>query len=352
MYLLRARLIGFAPFDDVAFPFSQQDGAVRHVTVVHGGGGVGKTTLLAALAATRPGHAVVHPPRFARDAVPPASVCDWGMGMDDPERPHVLRVVTPNAQLSDGEGDDVLQRREQALFDRKARAGGFAFVAFSAARWFSRQPIVINAPERTVTRYDVRASIPFDDAGRADLARETKQALAYAAIASSLADAAPTPTRPETDPRLLGAAMHQACDTMVALSGHTYRGVHPRSLEPVFESAGGRMVTFDGLPTRARHLVAFATLTTRVLWAAYPGLDPRRAEGVALIDEVDLHQDLGVQAELVPALRRALPRVQWIVTTTSPVVAASCAPSEVIALRRLPDAERTGLYLGDEAVTH
>lgn len=350
MYLLRARLVGFTPFDDVEFPFCQEDGAVRHVTVIHGGGGVGKTTLLACLGATRPGHAVVHPPRYARDMVPPASVCDWALGMDDPERPHSLRVVTPNAQLPDSGSDDVLSRREQAMFDRKARTGGFAFLAFSSTRWFSRQPIMLNAPERTVGRYDVRSSAPLDDASRSDLARETKQALAYAAITASLAKDGPEGNGP--DHRLLGEAMLDATNTMVALSGHRYRGLDPRSLEPIFEGPNGRPLGFDSLPTRARHLVAFAALTTRTLWGAYPGQDPRRAEAVAAIDEIDLHQDPGVQGELIPALRRALPRVQWILTTTSPVVAASCDPDEVLALRRLPEDERTSLFLDEDAVTH
>ena len=52
------------------------------------------------------------------------------------------------------------------------------------------------------------------------------------------------------------------------------------------------------------------------------------------------------------ALRAALPEVQWILTTTSPVVAASCEPREVLALRRLPEQPEVSLFAGDQALTH
>jgi predicted ATP-binding protein involved in virulence len=76
------------------------------------------------------------------------------------------------------------------------------------------------------------------------------------------------------------------------------------------------------------------------------------SQGVIAIDEVDLHQDDAVAERLVPTLRESLPRVQWIVTTGSPVVAASVDATSVLALRRLPHAESVELYLGDQARVH
>ena len=90
----------------------------------------------------------------------------------------------------------------------------------------------------------------------------------------------------------------------------------------------------------------------RALAAAYPGRDPRRAQGVILVDDVDLHQDAAVQRGLASALRVALPRAQWIVTTSSPAVAAGCAAGEVLALRRMPASPRVELHDGDEAIVH
>jgi hypothetical protein len=281
------------------------------------------------------------------------------LGDDDPDRPHALTVITPNVPRHGDDEAAVLRRREQGLFDRRAKQGGFVFLALSSARWFSRQPVALHAPLRTVAKYDVRTSANLEDAGRSDLTRDTKQALAYAAIAASLA---PSDQRERTrqrgrrirsiDTRLLGVAMQEIVDAMVTLVGFSYIGVDPASLEPTFVSPGGRAMTFDRLPTRARHLVAFGALPIRTLWAAYPGRDPRMGEAVVAIDEVDLHQDPGVQERLVATLRTCLPRVQWILTTTSPLVAASCDARNVLALRRLPEDEHIELFVDEQARTH
>ena len=348
MHLASVRMVGIGPFDDVVVPFCHDDGEPRLVTVVHGGGGVGKTSLLTAISMTRPGHCIVPPPALANSAASPQVVTEFRLGQDDPDRPHPLCLATPNARVFEDDDAEVLRRREQALFDKMAREGGFVFVSFGASRWFSRQPIALSSPLRSVARYDVRGASAFDDASRADLARETKQALAYAAITGALTAG----SEGQREFGALAAAMAHAVDALVGLSGFKYLGVEPRSLEPRFTDAEDSEVFFDALPTRARHLVAMAVLTVRALWAAYPGRDPRCAEAVVEIDEVDLHQDETVLAGLVPALRRALPMVQWIVTTTSAVVAASCDASDVLALRKATERRGVDLYFGASARTH
>ena len=359
MYLLRARLVGIGPFEDVSFPFCDEEGRARLVTIVHGGGGVGKTSLLAAISATRPGHSVVQQarPPFLRperddaeaDEPPPRAVCDWALGLDDPTRPHALTVATPTSRVHADDELEAFRRREQAMFDRQAREGGFALLALPSTRWFSRQPIAIHAPAQGVARYDVRASAALDDATRSDLARETKQALAYAGIGAALAQTGAERGRAFD---ALGDAMRSVVDALARLAGFSYLGLDAFSLEPIFTGSGGRTLPFDALPTRARHLVAFGALPVRTLWAAYPARDPRESEGVVLIDEIDVHQDPGVQSVLVAALRSALPRVQWLVTTTSPAVAGSSDTRSVLALRRLPEFDRVQLFIGSEARTH
>ena len=137
----------------------------------------------------------------------------------------------------------------------------------------------------------------------------------------------------------------------MSLTGFNYLGLDALSWEPMFRAADGARVPFDALPTRARHLVAFGALTVRTLWAAYPDRDPRIAEGVVLIDEVDLHQDASVAPKLPGALRAALPSVQWILTTHSPSLAAGVAPGEVLALRSGTEG-RVELHAGPSATTH
>jgi hypothetical protein len=337
----------------------------RRLVVLFGGEGVGKTSLLAAIASTRPGHAVAQTAGSgARADEPPSVAAAFFLGDDDPMRPHPLLVVSPNAKLP-GERDDaaLLRRREQALFDRRAAEGGFVLVAFSGARWFSRSPVLLTTPERTVLRHDARASASFDDATRADLTRETKQVLSFAAVSAALTagalrderrrEALPSASDTEVRSRLL-ALDGSLRDTLAVLlegSGVAYLGTSERTLEPVF-SHDDRDVELDDLPRSIRHRVAFGALTVRALAAAYPARSPRDAEGVVLLDDLEVQQDGRSLPSLPGLLRRALPRVQWIVTTASPQVAAGCEVSEVMALRRMPGSPRVELHQGPEAVVH
>jgi hypothetical protein len=324
--------------------------APRPVTVLFGADGIGKTTLLTALAVTRPGYALPPSP-YPRPAsslpgaggsasgaaagvdAPASVVTEWLLGEDDPERPHPLVVASPSAVL-DGESTETagIRRREQALFDRRAQGdGGFVFVGFSGARWFSRAANMLSVPERSVLRYDVRHAASFDDPTRADLTRETKQVLAYAGIARALGAQRAEYTHLER----FDAAVREVVDVMLAPFGFTYAGVSPLSLEPEATDGAGHVVAFDALPRAARHLVAFGALSLRALFAAYPHSDdPREGEGVVAIDDVDAQQDPSMLRALVPLLRSALPNVQWILTTSSAQLAMACAPGEVIALRR------------------
>lgn len=65
--------------------------------------------------------------------------------------------------------------------------------------------------------------------------------------------------------------------------------------------------------------------------------DPAKISGIALVDEIDLHLHATLQRSLVPRLRAALPNVQFIVTTHSPLVLASFDRAEIVVLDR--DAE-------------
>jgi len=358
--------VGIGPFDDATFGFGEPGPRPRPVTVVLGGAGAGKTSLLAAIASTRPGHAVAQL-AVRSDTSPPGHVIsEWFLGDDDPARPHLLRVVSSNAKTDDEEDLALTRRREQALFDRRASDGGFSFMTISGARWFSRTPVTLSTPDRSILRYDVRASASFDDASRADLTRETKQALTFAAIAAALSQMAPSPgfdgapraTRPASADAQLArlarfqSAMVGAIAAALEDTGYVYDGIDPMRLEPVFSERAGTLTLFDDLPRSVRHAIACAALPLRTLAAAYPDGDPRAAEGLVLLDDAEAQQPLAQQRTLLPRLRRALPRVQWIVTTASPAIAEGADIGEVIAIRRLPGSTRVELYDGASALTH
>jgi hypothetical protein len=323
------------------------EGKPRPLSILFGADGVGKTGLLMAALYTRPGFAVPLQPKPAPapldgDRRPGFALAEWDLGDDDPARPHPLVVASPNAvAFGEDEGQTLLRRREQALFDKRAQEqGGFCCVGFSGARWFSRQPVVLAGPERTVLRYDVRAVPSLEDASRSDLTRETKQVLAHVEIACAVAAG-------EGRTRAMRSALRHALAVVLGPTGAQFRGVDPRSLEPTFEEHG-REVVFDDLSRTAQHLVGIVAGTLRAVASAYPERDPLEAEGVALVDDAELGLDPIAQGCFATILRDALPRVQWVVSTASPTLAASGSRGEVIALRRGEEA----VEVHDDAVIH
>jgi hypothetical protein len=57
-------------------------------------------------------------------------------------------------------------------------------------------------------------------------------------------------------------------------------------------------------------------------------------EGVVLIDEIDIHLHPSWQRTILSQLRQRFPKIQFIVTTHSPLVAASAEEGELIVLKR------------------
>ena len=62
--------------------------------------------------------------------------------------------------------------------------------------------------------------------------------------------------------------------------------------------------------------------------------NPADIHAIVLIDEIDLHLHPSLQRALIPRLRKTFPKVQWIVTTHSPLVLANFDVNEIIALDR------------------
>ncbi|MFO0602885.1 MAG: ATP-binding protein [Polyangiales bacterium] len=80
-----------------------------------------------------------------------------------------------------------------------------------------------------------------------------------------------------------------------------------------------------------------ADLVGHVLLEANEVVEPERMQGVVLVDEIDLYLHPVWQATLIPALRRTFPRMQFIVTTHSPVVLSGVAPHEVVRVASYGD---------------
>lgn len=79
-----------------------------------------------------------------------------------------------------------------------------------------------------------------------------------------------------------------------------------------------------------------ADLVGHILLEADAEIQPKDFEGLVLIDEIDLYLHPIWQAQLIPALRKTFPKLQFVATTHSPVVLATLSPEEVIRLQTDP----------------
>lgn len=79
-------------------------------------------------------------------------------------------------------------------------------------------------------------------------------------------------------------------------------------------------------------LAWIADLIGHILLEAKADLSTIEMEGLVLIDEIDLYLHPAWQATFVTALRKVFPRMQFVVTTHSPVVLAEMAPHEIVRL--------------------
>jgi len=104
----------------------------------------------------------------------------------------------------------------------------------------------------------------------------------------------------------------------------------------VFEQAGINVDAVD-LPDGFRSTVAWlADLCTAWHDTAPEGVqrstDPVDMTGIVLLDEIALHLHPSLSRSIVPQLRKALPGVQFVVTTHSPLILSSFDRSELIML--------------------
>ncbi|MBT9561229.1 MAG: AAA family ATPase [Myxococcales bacterium] len=75
-----------------------------------------------------------------------------------------------------------------------------------------------------------------------------------------------------------------------------------------------------------------ADLVGHVLLEAPKDVSTRDMEGLVLIDELDIYLHPVWQATIIQALRRIFPKIQFIVTTHSPIVLSAVPPHEVVRL--------------------
>ncbi|MGP0069184.1 MAG: AAA family ATPase [Isosphaeraceae bacterium] len=114
-------------------------------------------------------------------------------------------------------------------------------------------------------------------------------------------------------------------------------GVSVRDGRVVFTARDGPVEAID-LPDGFRSSIAWLADLCAAWCEKFPKRaakgDPSDIEALVLIDEIDLHLHPSLQRTLVPRLREALPHVQWVVTTHSPLILSCFDSAEIVALDR------------------
>jgi hypothetical protein len=96
----------------------------------------------------------------------------------------------------------------------------------------------------------------------------------------------------------------------------------------------GNWVTFSQLSDGYQSTMSLAGDLVSRLSRAFPETSNLlEQEGIVLIDEVDIHLHPTWQRKILAQLRQTFPKIQFIVTTHSPLVAASAREGELFVLR-------------------
>lgn len=98
---------------------------------------------------------------------------------------------------------------------------------------------------------------------------------------------------------------------------------------------GEKTIPFNNLSDGQRGMVALFTDIARRMCILNPHMGKsvlKNTSGVVIIDELDIHLHPAWQRNIVPALKTAFPKVQFIAASHSPQIIGSLKPEEVIVL--------------------
>lgn len=107
-----------------------------------------------------------------------------------------------------------------------------------------------------------------------------------------------------------------------------------RTMELVYSSEG-EMIPVRLMSTGYRSLIGMIADIAYRMAVLNPNLKDQiieKTDGIILIDEIDLHIHPKWQWSIVDALMRTFPSIQFIATTHSPIIIASCRDKNIISL--------------------
>ena len=203
---------------------------------------------------------------------------------------------------------------------------------------------VLEVPLRIRKRHDFSQLAAYDQAltfGKTDGRNDFKLFFEWFRnredLENEMARYQDTPHRPESwefpDRQL--EAVRKAVKNL--MPGYENLRVHRAPMRMVLEKEG-RELRIDQLSDGEKCTLALVGDLARRLAIANPALpDPLQAEGVVLIDEIDLHLHPKWQRLIIPKLHEAFPKCQLIVTTHSPQVISHVEAEKVFLLRVTED---------------
>lgn len=115
------------------------------------------------------------------------------------------------------------------------------------------------------------------------------------------------------------------------------RGIIDGEADFIVEQSGNARVRvpYNALSDGFRAYLAWICDMLRHLSEVSPGTDPALIKGIVLIDEVDLHLPPHWQQRLLSTLGSTFPRLQFIVTSHSPILAGSVPKENVLVVERI-----------------
>jgi hypothetical protein len=328
MYIESLKIENFRTFETAEIRFNlpgpkpPSDSSLPNVTLLLGDNGAGKTSVLraAALAALGPiltsGSAGYVPYSLVRRA-----------GRNQPEA-----KVSVELQLHKQDGRSGKAKLETVIARTRGWVDRFQskdVPRWTEAFWEEKSPAFLMVGYGASRRVD-------PNAGFSEELRSKSRALRYSRVAGLFEEAVTMIPLSSWLPRFASQnpGRHSQVISLLnrLLTPHAELLPKPVADEYLFR-IGGADLPFQALSDGYRAYVGWiADLLYHVCMGAPSGQKLTENRGVVLIDEVDLHLHPEWQQQVIPTLARALPNLQFVLTSHSPLVVGTLRGANVFVL--------------------
>ena len=290
-----------------------------NVTLLLGDNGSGKTTILRAIAASAFGPA-------ARDLLRDSSLVRHG---ENTARifAKLLLHQQDQAQGERIDSDIELNRRGERL---DVQLGSLLFEQFWGPVYESENDaffVVGYGATRRVERLDT-----YDSGARSRAARDLRVQSLFEEAFSLIPLGSWLPGLASRNPGRYKQVEH-LLNALLAPGHYRFSGEQAKNGDYVFYW-GDMPVPFQSLSDGYRAFVGWvADLLYHVCFGCPPGRKLIESQGIVLVDEIDLHLHPKWQMQVVKTVAKALPKMQFVFTSHSPLVAGSLEWMNIITLK-------------------